>query len=97
MPVMLQHFSFKDQNLVFSERTDRVCPAGEEMSTKRKAESHWRTVSRPRVMKSRGPQADSERDSGFSGLKGSYVTLGLTTESRQVKAKLLFQMLAQSI
>lgn len=81
MPVMLQHLSFKDQNLVCSERKDRVCPAGEAMSTKRKAESHSTAVHRPRVVKSRGPHVDSERDSGFSGLKGSYIIHRYNTES----------------
>lgn len=42
-------------------------PAGGEMSTKRKAESHSRATSRPRIMKSGDSQVDSERDSGFSG------------------------------
>lgn len=59
-------FSFS----VCPERKDSVCPAGDEMSTKRKAESHSRTVSRPRVAKSGGSRVESERDSGFSGLKG---------------------------
>lgn len=38
------------------------------MSTKRKAESHSRAENRPCIMKSGGSPADSERDSGFSGL-----------------------------
>lgn len=37
------------------------------MSTKRKAESHSRATSRPRIMKSGDSRVDSERDSGFSG------------------------------
>lgn len=46
---------------------DIVSTAGEEMSTKRKAESHLRVAGRPRIMKSGESRADSERDSGFSG------------------------------
>lgn len=90
MPVMLQHFSFIQQNLVCSEGKDSVCPAGEAMSTKRKAESHSGTANRPRLMKSRGPQVDSERDSGFSGLRRSYIIHIFNAESHQIKAKLLF-------
>lgn len=71
MPIMLQFFfHLMTSPLVFSERKDSVCPAGDEMSTKRKAESHSRTVSRPGIMKSGGSQVESERDSGFSGLEG---------------------------
>lgn len=88
---MLQHFSFHEQNLVCSEGKDSACPAGEAMSTKRKAESHSTTASRPRIIKSRGPQVDSERDSGFSGLKGSHWIHGYKTKKKhQIKAKLLF-------
>lgn len=44
------------------------------MNGKRKAESHSRTGNRQRVMKARGLQVDSERDSGFSGVKRSYLS-----------------------
>lgn len=72
-PVLLHHLSLNGQLLVWCESKDSFCPAGEEMSTKRKAEPHSRTVNRPRIMKSGGSRVDSERDSGFSGLNGSRV------------------------
>lgn len=46
----------------------RAAEEEEEMSTKRKAESHSKVTGRPRIMKSGASRADSERDSGFSGL-----------------------------
>lgn len=58
---------FGAQLWISCESEDIVGPAGEEMSTKRKAESHSRAASRPRIMKSGDSQVDSERDSGFSG------------------------------
>lgn len=58
---------FDAQLWVCCESEDIVSPAGEKMSTKRKAESHSRAASRPRIMKSGDSQVDSERDSGFSG------------------------------
>lgn len=89
---MLQHFSLNEQNL-FAVRGRTA----EAMSTKRKAESHSALATRPRIMKSRGPRVDSERDSGFSGLKGSCLIHSFKTENHQIKAKASFsQMPAQS-
>ncbi|XP_019947491.2 CLOCK-interacting pacemaker [Paralichthys olivaceus] len=51
------------------------------MSTKRKIESHSRLASRPRIMKSGGPHADSERDSGFSDASSEYMSTMDTTDS----------------
>lgn len=56
-----------NQLLICCDSKDIVSPSGEEMSTKRKAESHSRAANRPRIMKSGNSQFDSERDSGFSG------------------------------
>lgn len=50
-----------------SQAKDIASTLGKKMSTKRKAESHSRAASRPRIMKSGDSRADSERDSGFSG------------------------------
>lgn len=47
---------------------DLVSAAGRAMTTKRKAENHTRAGNLPVIMKPGGSQADSERDSGFSGL-----------------------------
>lgn len=47
---------------------DRVSKAEKmELSTKRKAEGHLRAPNQPHILKCGGSQADSERDSGFSG------------------------------
>ncbi|KAM8725368.1 CLOCK-interacting pacemaker isoform 1-T4 [Acanthopagrus schlegelii] len=51
------------------------------MSTKRKAESHSRTANRPRIMKSGGSRADSERDSGFSDASSEHMSAMDTTDS----------------
>ncbi|XP_073348396.1 CLOCK-interacting pacemaker [Pagrus major] len=51
------------------------------MSTKRKAESHSRTANRPRIMKSGGSRADSERDSGFSDASSEHMSTMDTTDS----------------
>ncbi|XP_019118791.2 CLOCK-interacting pacemaker [Larimichthys crocea] len=51
------------------------------MSTKRKAESHSRAVSRPRIMKSGNSRADSERDSGFSDASSEHMSTMDTTDS----------------
>ncbi|TNM95110.1 hypothetical protein fugu_017869 [Takifugu bimaculatus] len=51
------------------------------MSTKRKAESHSRTVSRPRIMKSGGSQVESERDSGFSDASSEHMSTMDTTDA----------------
>ncbi|XP_035000119.2 CLOCK-interacting pacemaker [Hippoglossus stenolepis] len=51
------------------------------MSTKRKAESHSRAASRPRIMKSGGSRADSERDSGFSDASSEHMSTMDTTDS----------------
>ncbi|KAI3364439.1 hypothetical protein L3Q82_011229 [Scortum barcoo] len=55
--------------------------AGREMSTKRKAESHSRAANRPRLMKSQGSRADSERDSGFSDASSEHTSTMDTTDS----------------
>lgn len=47
---------------------DLVSAAGRAMTTKRKAENHTRAGNLPVIMKPGRSQADSERDSGFSGL-----------------------------
>ncbi|XP_062267936.1 CLOCK-interacting pacemaker [Platichthys flesus] len=51
------------------------------MSNKRKPESHSRAPSRPRVMKSGGSRADSERDSGFSDAGSEHMSTMDTTDS----------------
>ncbi|KAM7395667.1 hypothetical protein PAMA_007100 [Pampus argenteus] len=51
------------------------------MSTKRKAESHSRAANRPRIMKSGGRRADSERDSGFSDASSEHMSTMDTTDA----------------
>ncbi|XP_029984217.1 CLOCK-interacting pacemaker [Sphaeramia orbicularis] len=51
------------------------------MSTKRKAESHSRAANRPRIMKSGGSRAESERDSGFSDASSEHFSTMDTTDS----------------
>ncbi|XP_051263969.1 CLOCK-interacting pacemaker [Dicentrarchus labrax] len=51
------------------------------MSTKRKAESHSRASNRPRIMKSAGSRADSERDSGFSDASSEHMSTMDRTDS----------------
>ncbi|XP_034555538.1 CLOCK-interacting pacemaker [Notolabrus celidotus] len=51
------------------------------MSTKRKAEIHSRAANRPRIMKSGGSRADSERDSGFSDTSSEHTSTMDTTDS----------------
>ncbi|KAM9339418.1 CLOCK-interacting pacemaker [Symphorus nematophorus] len=51
------------------------------MSTKRKAASHSRAASRPRIMKAGDSRADSERDSGFSDASSEHMSTMDTTDS----------------
>ncbi|XP_068199001.1 CLOCK-interacting pacemaker [Antennarius striatus] len=51
------------------------------MSTKRKAESNSRATNKPRIMKSGGLRADSERDSGFSDASSEHMSTMDTTDS----------------
>ncbi|XP_014899638.1 CLOCK-interacting pacemaker [Poecilia latipinna] len=51
------------------------------MSTKRKAESLLRAANRPCIMKCRGSQLDSERDSGFSDASSEHLSTMDTTDS----------------
>ena len=82
--------SFDAQPLICVDHTDVVRPAGEKMSTKRKAESHSRPANRPRIMKSGGSQADSERDSGFSGFNITLISVFFTCLSRKKALVLTF-------
>lgn len=66
---------------------DPVSAAGRAMTTKRKAENHTRAGNLPVIMKPGGSQADSERDSGFSGL----VTL-LHIKNIEVFLKMTFNL-----
>ncbi|KAM6905842.1 CLOCK-interacting pacemaker isoform 2-T2 [Lycodopsis pacificus] len=54
---------------------------GKEMSTKRKADSHSRAANRPRLMKSGGTRAESERDSGFSDASSEHMSTMDNTDS----------------
>ncbi|KAK5605982.1 hypothetical protein CRENBAI_002609 [Crenichthys baileyi] len=51
------------------------------MSSKRKAENLLRAVNQPCIMKCRGSQADSERDSGFSDASSEHLSTMETTDS----------------
>ncbi|MEQ2276776.1 hypothetical protein XENORESO_008810 [Xenotaenia resolanae] len=51
------------------------------MSPKRKAENLLRAVNQPCIMKCRGSQADSERDSGFSDASSEHLSTMETTDS----------------
>ncbi|XP_068565066.1 CLOCK-interacting pacemaker [Cebidichthys violaceus] len=51
------------------------------MSTKRKADSHSRAANRPRLMKSGGTRAESERDSGFSDASSEHMSTMDNTDS----------------
>ncbi|XP_054482932.1 CLOCK-interacting pacemaker [Anoplopoma fimbria] len=53
------------------------------MSTKRKADSHWRGANRPRLMKSGATRADSERDSGFSDASSEHMSTMDNTDSEE--------------
>ncbi|KAM3602777.1 uncharacterized protein V6R79_010397 [Siganus canaliculatus] len=61
------------------------------MSTKRKAESHSRTPSRPRIMKSGDSRTDSERDSGFSDASSEHMSTMDTTDSEDSPRPLVQQ------
>ncbi|KAM4713515.1 CLOCK-interacting pacemaker isoform 1-T3 [Anableps anableps] len=51
------------------------------MNTKRKAENLLRAADRPCIMKCRGSQVDSERDSGFSDASSEHLSTMDTTDS----------------